>query len=187
MSASERGIGVRRHQHYVRRLALSAKRLALLHTEAMLLVGGNEAELRERGCVLHQRVCSGDEQRLTALAKRAAIALRSRRKNFPSATPARCRAWREHARDRPRVLLGEQFGQHHESSLIPVLQRQQRREQRDDRLAAAHIALQQPMHPPVAAHVREDFAYRPRLRTGQLKLAVLRTDFGREARACSRR
>ena len=44
------------------------------------------------------------------------------------------------------VLLGENLGRRHDGDLSVVLDRLQRRERRDDRLAAADVALQQPLH-----------------------------------------
>ena len=83
MSASERGIGVARHEQHVGRLPLGAERLALLDAEAVLLVDDGEAEPRERGRLLHQRVRADDQQR--APDPRAA----PRRRGAPS--PAGCR------------------------------------------------------------------------------------------------
>ena len=53
----------RRHEQHVGRLALGAERLALLHAEAMLLVDDGEAEVRELGRLLHERVRADDERR----------------------------------------------------------------------------------------------------------------------------
>ena len=64
------------------------------------------------------------------------------------------------ARHRSHVLLGEQLGRRHDRRLIAVLDREQRGEQRDDRLAAADVALQQTLHAPIAAHVGDDLANR---------------------------
>jgi hypothetical protein len=50
--------------------------------------------------------------------------------------------------------------------------RQQRGEQRDDGLAAAHVALQQAVHPPVAGHVGHDLADDARLRSRELEGSV---------------
>ena len=66
VSASERGIGVALIEQHVGRLALRRQRRALLHTEAMLLVDGDEAEPREHRALLHQRVRADDEHRLGA-------------------------------------------------------------------------------------------------------------------------
>ena len=62
------------------------------------------------------------------------------------------------------MLLCEQFRGRHQRCLISVLDGEQRCEQRDDGLAAAHVALKQSMHPAGAAHVRHYLAERMRLR-----------------------
>ena len=67
------------------------------------------------------------------------------------------------ARERARVLLGEQLGGRHDRRLIAVLDREQRGEQRDDRLAAADVALQQAVHAAVARHVGDDLARSTRI------------------------
>ena len=62
---------------------------------------------------------------------------------------------------------------------IAVLHREQRGEQRDDRLAAADVALQQPLHAALAAHVGEDLAQHARLRARERerqRLAELRRE-----------
>ena len=68
---------------------------------------------------------------------------------------------------RPRMLLGEQLRRRHDRRLEAVLHREQRAEQRHDRLAAADVALQQALHAAVAAHVGEDLAQHARLRAGE--------------------
>ena len=62
------------------------------------------------------------------------------------------------AADGGEVLLGQQLGRRHERRLVAVLDRHQRREQRDDRLAAADVALHQPMQRMRLRHVGEDLA-----------------------------
>src|SRR3712207_7023701 len=53
-------------------------------------------------------------------------------------------------------------------SLVAVLDREKGCEERDDRLAAADVPLEQAMHSAVAAHVGEDLAERPHLRAREL-------------------
>ena len=67
------------------------------------------------------------------------------------------------------MLLGEQFGRRHHRGLIVVLDREQRGEQGDDRLAAAHVALQQAVHALRARHVLHDLARGAHLRAGELE------------------
>jgi hypothetical protein len=65
------------------------------------------------------------------------------------------------------VLLGQQLRGRHDRRLISVLEREHRREERDDGLAAADVALQQAVHSAVAAHVGDDLTHRRRLRAGE--------------------
>ena len=59
------------------------------------------------------------------------------------------------------VLLGEDLGRRHERHLQAVLHRHERREQRDDRLAGADVALQQPVHRRGPLHVVDDLLRAP--------------------------
>jgi hypothetical protein len=67
------------------------------------------------------------------------------------------------------MLLGEKLRWDHDRGLIAILDGKQCREERDDGFAAADVALQKPLHTMLAAHVREDFARRAGLRTGELE------------------
>ena len=125
--------------------AFQAQREALMHAEAMLLVDDREPELAEIDLLLKQRVRADRDLRLR----------RSRRAPAPRACPCAsgCRRAtpprRRAARATPRtcvVLLGEDFGRRHDRDLIAVFHRLQRSQRRDDRLAAADIALQQALH-----------------------------------------
>src|SRR6266542_5201833 len=65
------------------------------------------------------------------------------------------------------MLLGEKLGWGEKRCLISILHGQQCSEQGNDRLAAANVTLQQPVHPPVATHVGEDLAYGSVLSPGE--------------------
>ena len=60
------------------------------------------------------------------------------------------------------MLLGQDLGRRHERHLQAVLHRHQRRQQRDDRLAGADVALQQPVHRLRPLHVVDDLLERLR-------------------------
>ena len=62
------------------------------------------------------------------------------------------------------VLLGEDFGRRHDRDLPAVLDRLQRGERGDDRLAAADIALQQALHRMGLREIARDFGERALLR-----------------------
>ncbi len=68
-----------------------------------------------------------------------------------------------------RVLPGQQFGRCHQSRLHAVCGRQQHRRRRNQRLAAADVALQEPVHRNVAPQIVPDLADHPALRAGQRK------------------
>ena len=75
----------------------------------------------------------------------------------------------EQPRDVGVVLLREDLGRRHERHLQTVLHRDQRREQRDDRLAGADVPLQQPVHRPRLLQIVDDFLQRVLLTVGQLE------------------
>ena len=63
------------------------------------------------------------------------------------------------ALDRQEVLLGERLGRRHQRALPPVLDGAQERVERDDRLAGADVALQQPLHRRRALEIDVDLAH----------------------------
>ncbi len=71
--------------------------------------------------------------------------------------------------NRLRVLFGQDLGRRHEGGLQPVLHRQHGRQHRDDGLAGADIALQQPVHRLGALHVFADLLEGGALTGGQLE------------------
>ncbi len=97
---------------------------------------------------------------------------------------------RQQPGERRVVLLGQQLGRRHQRRLVVVLDRQQHREQRHDRLAGADIAHEQPVHPFGGGHVGGDLQDRPflvggelpRQRFPQLRVRVWRTSNGTPAR-----
>ncbi len=74
------------------------------------------------------------------------------------------------------MLLGEDFGRRHERHLIARLDRLQRGQRGDDRLAAADVALQQPLHRlgarEIAADLGDDALLRARQRERQARQAA---------------
>ena len=65
------------------------------------------------------------------------------------------------------MLLGEDLGRRHERDLIAALDRVERGEDRDDRLAATDIALHEAVHRMGLPHVAGDLAEHALLRAGQ--------------------
>ena len=64
------------------------------------------------------------------------------------------------ALDREEMLLGERLGRRHQRPLTPGLDSAQQRVERDDRLARADVALEQPLHRAGPAEVGVDLARR---------------------------
>ena len=62
--------------------------------------------------------------------------------------------------DGGEVLLGQRLGRRHQRGLHPLLDRAQQRVERDDGLARADVALQQPLHGNRAGEVDVDLAHR---------------------------
>ena len=67
------------------------------------------------------------------------------------------------------MLLGEQFRRRHHRRLMPTFDRTKHRPERNDRLAAADVAHQHPVHLIRPRKVGADFIDRARLRSGQRK------------------
>ncbi|MDT4832385.1 hypothetical protein FQZ97_659410 [compost metagenome] len=65
------------------------------------------------------------------------------------------------------VLLGQDFGRRHQRRLVAGIDGLARRQRGDDGLAAADVALQQPVHRVRARHVGGDLRHHPLLRAGQ--------------------
>ena len=122
-----------------------AERQALTHAEAMLLVDDGEAEIGEGDALLKQRVGADDNVDLArSPARRASRAARRLVAAGEQGNP-QARAFGELA-PCARMLAGEHFGRRHHRRLPPRLDDLGHCEQRDDRLARADIALQQPHH-----------------------------------------
>ena len=72
-------------------------------------------------------------------------------------------------RDAQEVLLGQDLGRRHERDLQAVLHRDQRGQQRHDRLAGADVALQQTIHRLRPLQVVDDLLQRRPLSGGELE------------------
>ena len=129
----------------MRQHALRGQRRALAHPEAVLLVDDRERERRKLELVLEQRVRAHDEQRLArgeARLQRPPLAGRRRPGHDGDGQPR----VRDEAGDALAVLAREQLGGHEQRRLLPGLDRDTGREQRHDRLAAAHVPDDEAMH-----------------------------------------
>ena len=146
----------RRHVQHVRRTTFD-ERLPLLDAEAMLLVDHGHGEPRQLDAVLNQRVRAHHELRV-------GIALD--RPSQQCDTDAELRA---QSFDREKVLLRKRLGRRHQRTLALSLDGAQQRVERDDRLARAHVALQEPLHRHRAGKVGVDLRDRALLVLGQLE------------------
>ena len=169
VSASVRGIGVAVITSTSGCRPFAPSVAALQHAEAMLLVDDDQGQRAELDVLLHQRVRADDQVDVAALDRRQQRRGARPRSIRPlsSATRKRvCASQREIVAD---VLLGQDLGRRHERDLIAVLHGHHRGQQRDDRLAGADIALQQPLHRPCLLHVGDDLGQRLTLTVGQLE------------------
>ena len=139
-------------QQHVGRGALSYQRRALLDTEAVLFVDYHQPQPPELHTLLHQRMGTYHNARGSVANPTARGALGGRGKlaqQYLRLDPKRLKQ----SLDGAGVLLGQQLGGRHEGSLVVVLQRQQHGEQRDHRLAGAHVSHEQPVHAPFRGHI----------------------------------
>ncbi len=134
----------------------------------MLLVDHREPEAAERDLLLDQGVGPDDDRRHPGPQARMDLLLFAGREAAHQQL-GRHTQRREQPREGARVLLGQHLGRRHERGLEVVLGGQQHREQRHHRLAAAHVALEQPMHAHRRRHVGDDFLDGALLGAGQLE------------------
>ena len=142
----------RGHRQHVYGFALFAEREPLMHPEAVLLVDHGEAQPREGDVVLHQSVgADHDVQRAARepFQRRAAlgrlVAPRHQR-------DGQARGLGERP-DGGEMLARENLRRRHQGGLSSGLDHMGHRQQGDDGLAGADVALQQPQHALVAFEI----------------------------------
>ena len=137
----------------------------------MLLVDDDQPQVGEAHPVLDERMGSHQQLHLARgdpFECGAAFAglRRTREDRHPHGQPV------EQARERGVVLPRQNLGGSHHAGLKTVVDGQQHRQQRHERLARPHVALQQPVHLAARHRILPDFAHdallRPRKRKGQL-------------------
>ena len=141
---------------------------ALQDAEAVLLVDDDQTELLEPDVAFDQRVRADDEVNRAGFDLGQLLAPRGRGRRAGQQRDAEPRRLQQ-PRDVEEVLLGQDFGRRHERDLEAVLHRDQRREQRDDRLPRPDVALQQPVHRLRTLQVVDDFLERLPLAAGELE------------------
>ena len=159
------GDGRRGHDQHVGLLPLADQGRALPDAEAVLLVGHDEAQLFIFHILTEQGVGADDEVELARLEGRLDLALLLRGHGAgqpPNAKPQRP----EQFRQRVGVLFGQDLGRRHEGGHIAVFKTVVDQRRRDEGLAAAHVALHQPVHDRAGVHVGDGLLHRAALRPG---------------------
>ena len=126
-------------------ICLLAQGQALTDTEAMLLIDDRQPQLGETYSLLKQRM-GADGQLRTAGGNRSdrlAFVLCFQTAGQPGDGNAQ---WRQQLRELAKVLLGEDLRWRHQRGLITIVDGLRSGQGGHDRFAAAHIALQQPLH-----------------------------------------
>ena len=162
--------GRRCHDQHIHRLALFAQRETLMHAETMLLIHHRVSQIAKDHALLKDRVgahenvdlpCGQRRQRPVAFGD--LVASRDEGEADAHALPQR-----KHALV---MLAGENFGGRHERRLPSRLHHARHGQQGDERLARAHIALQQAQHAlgrgDVGAYFGDGFRLRSRELEGQ--------------------
>ena len=142
---------------HVRRLAgrrLGLERRALTDTEPVLLVDHRHRQVAELDSLLDQGVRADDHSQLAALQPGRDLPP-ARGRGGPGQERERQVA-AEQSVERGEVLLGQRLGGGHQRPLAAVLGRAQHRVQRDDCLARADLAHQQPLHRPARREIAVD-------------------------------
>ena len=137
-----------------------------MHAETMLLVDHRQGEVVEDHVLLEQGMgadhdadLAGGQSLQHPLARLALVAPGQQGDPHPGGGGQRL--------DGGKVLAGQDFRGCHDGGLGARLDRAQRRQQRDHRLAAAHVALKQAQHADGFGHVGVDLGQRAGLGAGQ--------------------
>ena len=160
----------RRHHEHMRRDAAGALRPKpgpLVHPEAVLLVHDGESEGLEYHRVLDEGMGPHDEADAAVLQPRMDLPP-GRRSGGPGQEGGLHAGGCQVLGDIVEVLERKYFCRSHQAGLITVGHGDQGREYGDHRLAAAHIALQEPVHLVAALQVFPDFLDDALLRPGQV-------------------
>ena len=159
-------------EHVGRRGGFGPQLRPLLDSEPVLLVDDGQAELAENHARLDQRM--GPDRDADLPGRDALEGLPTGRALDVAGEQRRADGQvAEQLRERRKVLLCKDFCRRHDAGLVAVVQRKQRGQQRDDGFAAAHIALQEPVHVPTGVHIRPNLAQDPFLGLGQVERQAL--------------
>ena len=160
--------GGRHHQNVGRRGVLVPEAGALFYAEPVLLVDDDKAQVGEVDRIFEQGMGADEQVDLAGeqpLENGGPPLLGDRPGEKLDAQPQRL----DH-RFQPLVVLGGQYlGGGHQASLVAVVDGDKHAHEGHQGFAAAHVALQQPVHLPAAAHVGPYLFDDPLLGLGELK------------------
>ena len=128
------------------RRRLGVQRGALADAEAVLLVDDGDGEVLRRPTGSSISACVPTISCSSPVARRARISRRRAAVVEPVSSAAVQQRARHQRLDRREVLVGQRLGRRHQRGLAAVLDGAQHRVQRDDGLAGADLAHQQPLH-----------------------------------------
>ena len=149
----------------------------LLHSELVLLIHNDQAQLMELDRGLEQRMRADGEFRIAlrdAFGRRSLVLLLQAAGEPHRFDAERCQPVAQFE----VMLLGEDFGRRHEGGLVAVLDGLQCGKRGDHGLAAADIALQQALHGMRAGQVDADLVPDFLLRAGKGERQVLQQCIG---------
>jgi hypothetical protein len=135
----------RGHHQKVGRVALGAELGPLQDAETMLLVDHDQTQRPKSYALLDERVRTDDQADLTrgdGFQKIVSLTLLERRGQKSDPIPGST----QNPRDVREMLLRQHLGGNHERDLRPVFHHDHRRQDGDNRLSRADVALQQPLH-----------------------------------------
>ena len=160
--------GGRRHDQDMGPLPLADQGRTLADAEAVLLVRDDKAQVFVFHIRAEQGVGADHEIQLPVFELLAHKALLLRRHG--AGEPPDPEAQRaQQLRQRRAVLLGQDLRRGHEGRHIPVFRRVPDQRRRDQRLAAAHVALHQSVHHASGVHVAHGLLHGAPLRPGGCK------------------
>ena len=148
--------------------ALPTQRQPLRHAEAVLLVHDGQRQPGKDHRILDQRMRADQHVHLAGGHRLLHPALGGRPQR--TGQPAHAHAQRlQPGREALIVLPRQDLGRGHQRDLPARTHRHHRRQCGNDRLAAAHVTLQQPVHGLLPRQVGRDLVTYPALRPGERK------------------
>jgi hypothetical protein len=151
------------HRHFA---AGTSQCKTLTDAESVLLIHNRQREARQRVALVDERMRADQQQGLARRRARQPLAACGRRRSRGQQPDGNVKRL-EPPVQRAQMLFREQFGRRHQRGLKSGADRPRGGERRDDGLAAADIALQQPAHGMESGEIRGNCGDGSALRTGQ--------------------